>query len=154
HAVDDFYTRVANDWLATEPNRTPQQREFLEKALEVYKQLAQDGGAEPALRRDTGLAYFRVGDINRELRQLAAAEAAYRQALQIQLGLFAESPRDRNYCRDLATTWNWLGELFRTWEGRLGDAREAFENAMHLQQSLVAAVPEDDRYRRELARSR
>lgn len=153
NAVDIFYTKVADEWLANQPNRDPEQRAFLEKALDVYKQLAQDGEAEPSLRRDTGLAYFRVGDIYRELNQLAAAEEAYRQALEIQQGLVLDAPTDRSYCRELATTWNWLGELLRTWEGRLGDSRVAFENARRLQYLLAAADPQDPSHKRELARS-
>jgi tetratricopeptide (TPR) repeat protein len=153
NAVDVFYTKVAEEWFADQPHRGNEQRAFLEKALQIYQRLAQEEGAEPGLWRDTGLAYFRVGDIYRELYQVARAEEAYRQALRNQEGLHAESPSNRQYRQDLATTWYWLGELLRSGEGRLAEAEAAYTSALRLQRSLLDDTPRDPRSRREFARS-
>jgi serine/threonine protein kinase len=46
-AVDDMYTQVAEKWLAGEPGMTDLQREFLDKAVRFYEDLAHEEGDAP-----------------------------------------------------------------------------------------------------------
>lgn len=153
HTVNDMYTQVAEKWLANEPEMDPVQREFLEKALALYQELVREEPTNPALRREHGLAYFRVGQIYRVLGKPDQAEQAYRQALSLQGRLHAESPGQAEYRQDLANTHNWLGELLRAGGRRLQEAEQAYRAALRLQQRLVEDFPGQPAYQRDLARS-
>src|SRR5262249_20723903 len=75
-AVDDMYTQVAEQWLANEPHKDELQRAFLQKALRIYEELAAEESTDPTIRRDTGLAYFRMARIYQELGQHGQAREA------------------------------------------------------------------------------
>ena len=60
-AVEDTYTEVAEKWLANQPQMTPLQRRFLEKALGFYQQFAETDSADDAMRVNAAAAYSRVG---------------------------------------------------------------------------------------------
>jgi tetratricopeptide (TPR) repeat protein len=151
--VEDMYTNVAEEWLADEPEKDPLQKEFLGKALKFYQQLTQEDDTDPKARRRAGLAYFRVGQLYRTLKEHEKAADAYRQAIALQDQLLRQFPDEPDYRQDLANSYNWRGELRRD-GGSLEDAEPDFREAMRLQEGLPqggdAAKPA---YRRELARS-
>jgi len=102
-AVDDMYTQVAERWLADQPRMERLQREFLEKAREVYEELAAEAGQAPALRREAGVAYRRVGDVESRLGRQEQSERAYRRALTTAEQLSARDPPTRS----CGWTWPW-----------------------------------------------
>src|SRR5262249_34884995 len=63
--VDDMYTKVAEEWLSEEPYKDPLRQEFLEKALKLYQEFAEQNDNDPDIRRQTALAHFRLGQIHR-----------------------------------------------------------------------------------------
>jgi eukaryotic-like serine/threonine-protein kinase len=152
-AVDDMYTQVAEKWLANEPQKDDLQRAFLEKARDIYQHLAEERSDDAAVRRETALASFRVGQIYRELGRREEAEAAYRPALTAQEQLVQQFPDKAEYRQDLSETANWLGELLRAGGKRLGEAEQAFRRAGRLQAELAGAYPRVPRYRMALART-
>jgi serine/threonine-protein kinase len=152
--VDNMYTKVAEEWLADEPHKDPLQQEFLEKALGLYEDFALESRGDPAVRRETALAHFRLGQIHRTLSEDRAAEEAYGRAIARQELLRAQFPRERRYRQDLANSYNWRGELLRE-SGRPPQEVEAdYRRALDLQQALSTEYPEEPAYRKELARSR
>lgn len=151
--VNDTYTQVAESLLANEPEMDPLRREFLGKALALLEKFVSEEPTNPALRREHGLAHFRVGDIWRLLGGTEEAEKAYRQALALQQRLLAESPGEPAYREDLANTHTWLGELLRT-RGQHPEAEQACREALRLQLQLVEEFPDHATYRKELTRSR
>jgi serine/threonine protein kinase len=63
-AADDMYTQVAEKWLAQEPHLQLVQREFLQKALEIYQEFAKEDSGDPGVREQTAKAQARVGVIH------------------------------------------------------------------------------------------
>jgi len=61
-AVDDMYTKVAENWL--EDRLDPLQKEFLEKTLAHYQTLTGQAAGDPAVRLEHGRAFQRMGDIS------------------------------------------------------------------------------------------
>jgi tetratricopeptide (TPR) repeat protein len=152
-AVDEMYTRVAEQWLADQPHKDALQREFLDKALAIYKDLAQEEGGDPAVRRGTALAHFHVGEICRHLGERDRAREAYGRAIDMQERLHAEDRGRAEYRHDLAESYNWLGELTRLGHGPPAEAEAAYRRALALQDTLVADLPDEPAYKREQARS-
>jgi tetratricopeptide (TPR) repeat protein len=150
--VEDMYTRVAEEWLADEPQKDPLQKDFLEKALGFYQRLARKGGTGSEARRRTGLAYFRVGQLYRSLNRREEAADAYRQAIALQEQLQQQFKDDPGYRQDLANSYNWLGELLRD-GGSLKEAEQNYLKALELQKGLHDRNSAEPSYRRELARS-
>jgi serine/threonine-protein kinase len=152
--VDEMYTRVAEEWLADEPHKDPLQQEFLEKALALYEDFARESRDDPAVRRETALAHFRLGQIHRTRSEHRAAEEAYARAVALQEQLRARFPQEPRYREDLANSHNWRGELLRE-SGRPPQEVEAdYRRALDIQEALSAEYPEERAYRKELARSR
>ncbi len=151
--VDDMYTKVAEEWLADEPQKDPLRQEFLEKALRVYEEFAQENRDDAAVRRETALAHFRLGQIHRTLNQHREAEAAYGQAIALQEQLRQELPLEWHVRRDLANSYNWRGELRRESGRPLAEAEQDYRQALELQEGLQTEFPEEPAHRKELARS-
>jgi serine/threonine-protein kinase len=150
--VDDMYTKVAEEWLADEPQKDPLQKEFLEKALGFYQRQARKGGTSPEARRRAGLAYFRMGQLYRGLNRREEAADAYRQAIVLQEPLRQQYPGERDYRQDLANSYNWLGELLRD-GGSLTEGEQNYRAALALQEGLHEEDAANPAYRRELART-
>jgi tetratricopeptide (TPR) repeat protein len=151
-AIDDLYVKMASERLFDEPQLDPLCQELLEKARRLYEELAQEHGEDPDVRRDTALAWYRLGDIRRRLEQYKEAKAAYGEAIARQEWLrrdFAQEPR---HPQDLANSHNWLGELLRE-HNRLAEAEGHYQAALELQRDLAERFPREPAYRRELARS-
>jgi tetratricopeptide (TPR) repeat protein len=153
NAVDDMYSDVAMDWLAEDPDKNFLQRKFLGRALGYYKRLAAEDAAEPAARRRTARAHFRMGELNRMLNEPAEALAEYQEAIDRQLRLRDEFPGDPDYREDLAESYNWRGEVLRETSKSLAEAERDFRAALELQDQLAREAPGEPRYRRALARS-
>ena len=108
-AVDDMYTKVAENWL--EDRLDPLQKEFLEKTLAHYQTLTGQAAGDPAVRLEHGRAFQRMGDIHRKLGRLEEANDAFRHALEILEPLHAARPADGDTRRALALTRTRLGDL-------------------------------------------
>jgi tetratricopeptide (TPR) repeat protein/tRNA A-37 threonylcarbamoyl transferase component Bud32 len=153
-AIDDLYTKMASERLFDEPQLDPLRQELFEKARALYEELAQEHSGDPEVRRDIGLAWFRLGDMHRLSDRHDEAEQAYGVAIDRQAELCRDYPEVARYCQDLADTHNWLGELLRERGQSLEDAERHYRAALELQQELVARDPGEPAYRAELARSR
>jgi tetratricopeptide (TPR) repeat protein len=152
-AIDDLYTKMASERLFDEPQLDPLCQELLEKARALYEELAQEQSADPDVRRDIALAWFRLGEIHRVQDQHADAERAYGEAIARQEALRRDYPREPRYRQDLANSHNWLGELLRE-SGRPPDEAERYYRAaLELQQGLVDESSGEPAYRMELART-
>jgi serine/threonine protein kinase/tetratricopeptide (TPR) repeat protein len=151
-AVDQLLTEVASEQLASEPRMEKKQHALLEQALHHYQAFLNEKSNDPSVRKETGLAYQRMADLLRKLRQHDEAKAAYEQAIALLGQLAADFPAVAEYRQQLADSYNWLGELLRTTR-EPPRAREAYGRARDLQQRLVAEFPQEPAYRQDLARS-
>jgi len=152
-AIDSLYNKMVMGRFFDEPQLDPICRDLLDKAQSLYQELALEHAADPALRRDTALAWFHLGDIHRHRDEYVESEAAYRQAIARQEALCRDEPANPVYRQDLATTQNWFGELLREGGRPPDEAGMHYQAAQELQQQLVNEYPAQASYRTELARS-
>jgi tetratricopeptide (TPR) repeat protein len=156
-AVDHLYTRMAEDRLLDEPNKDPLREELLARAPALYERLAQQQSADPNIRREIGLAWFRLGDVHRILDQVDRAAPEFLEAIQHQEALCRDFPDRAAYWRELAESHIWLGELLRENHQRLADAEPHFHEALAQQTRARRLLPDDDPEQRKcllgLARS-
>src|SRR5262249_41928838 len=143
-AVDDMYTKVAEKWLASQPNQEPLQREFLLKALDIYEQLLREAPDDPELAFQLALAHRRVGEIRPRLMEHAGAEESCREAIR-RLERLPEGAADA-YQQRLAVARGYyhLGKLLTDMD-RVGEAepvlRRAAELAAELDEQKFPARP-------------
>ena len=108
-AVDDMYTKVAENWL--EDRLDPLQKEFLEKTLAHYETFTGQAAREPAVQLEHGRAFQRMGDIHRKLGRPDQATRRLPSRLGILEPLHAARPADRDVVRALGLTRTRLGDL-------------------------------------------
>jgi tetratricopeptide (TPR) repeat protein/tRNA A-37 threonylcarbamoyl transferase component Bud32 len=135
-AMDRLLTWVGDGHLAHVPRMEPVRRQVLEDALAFYQQFLHDQDPAPAVRREVGRAYGRVGRIYSMLRRHAEAAAAYRHGAALLEELAADFPTVPEYRAELAHIQMELGTLLKE-AGRLPEAEQAFERALDLQTKLV-----------------
>ncbi len=144
-AVDDNYTRVAEEWLADRLD--PLQREFLEKALAYYRDFAGPDEGEPGLRQERGRAHLRMGDVLRKLGRHDEAEPAYRRSIEILSRLATDQPAVAGYRDQLAEATYRLGSE-RAARGKavdLDEAAQLLRRAASTQEALLAETPATSR---------
>jgi eukaryotic-like serine/threonine-protein kinase len=144
-AVDDMYTKVAENWL--EDRLDPLQKEFLQKTLAHYQTLTGQAADSPEVKLEHGRGFQRMGDISRKLGDLDKAGDEYLRALEILKPLLAAQPADPGVRRALALTETRLGDLMLR-RGQNNQARLLFDHAIELEQASVAAPDAlaDDRW--------
>jgi tetratricopeptide (TPR) repeat protein len=104
------------------------------------------------VRYDLGLAHYRLGEIDRELGDYAAAEDSLTRAVGI-LDVFARAHPDvTGYHRDLAASYAALG-LVHSNTGSWQKADWAYQQALTIQEKLAAANPEAPEYQYALAKT-
>jgi serine/threonine-protein kinase len=149
-AVDDMYTQVAERWLAEQPRMEAIHREFLEKARDIYEELADEPSRGPALRREVGAAHRRVGDIAMRLGHYDQAERSHGRALAIADELSARTPADPAHRFDAALVAVRQGRT-RISTGRYHEAEQALRRAVGILSELAEGDPGRHDYRRNLA---
>jgi tetratricopeptide (TPR) repeat protein len=150
-AVDDMYTKVAEEWLAGQAHLRPVQREFLEKALNYYQKAAAYDSGGPALREQTAVAFFRIGELHRALGRHAQAKESCEKAIGLFRQLAAEQPADARYAHELAQCHEKLAVVLQAM-GRLPQALAAYRQAIDVFQNAVPdSPPWSARRRRGLA---
>jgi eukaryotic-like serine/threonine-protein kinase len=139
-AVDDMYVKVAQNWLIRQTALQPLQREFLVKALDYYERAAREAGAEAAARIRAAVASFRVGEIQRRLGQLDAAEQAYRRALAVLEVEQNGNGLETDALHALAWSYAGLADLLAD-TGRGDESRKALERSAEWTQAIIARTP-------------
>src|SRR5262249_26564074 len=78
-AVDQMLTRVSEERLQDMPQMEPVRRDLLQDALQFYQKFLERRGDDPAIRREAGLAYLRMGSFHPRLGDYRQAQAPYRK---------------------------------------------------------------------------
>jgi tetratricopeptide (TPR) repeat protein len=143
-AVNDMYTRVAEDWLENEPHLTEVQQDFLRRAMDFYKELAAEDATDPDERLEMGLAYRRMARLavalgdERESRD----QVLFRQALAVFRQLAHDHPDERSYLKVLAESEVELGKAERNYD-RFEQAEELIARGRRQFAQLALAWPGD-----------
>jgi serine/threonine protein kinase len=151
-AVDQLLTEVGQKELASMPHLEQVRRRLLEKALQFFEEFLQSRPTDPTVRFEAGMAYRRVGDIQRLLAHHQAAEQAYGQAATLLDQLQAEMPQKRVYRQELARA-HYGRAMLATELGRGEDVEQASAQARTLQERLMAEDPAHAEYQHDLAQS-
>jgi eukaryotic-like serine/threonine-protein kinase len=151
-AVNQMLTSVGYEQLAYEPHMEKVRQELLVKALAFYERFLKEKSSNPAIRFQTGRAQQRVAEIQDMLGQHEPAEKAYRGALTLLIDLNTQFPDNPDYRRELAASYNNLGNLLKE-TGRVALAERAYRDALTGRQQLAKAFPESAVYRLDLAGS-
>jgi tetratricopeptide (TPR) repeat protein/tRNA A-37 threonylcarbamoyl transferase component Bud32 len=149
-AADQMLTRVGQGPLARLPQMELERRKLLEDALTFYQGFLDAESTDPKVRRETGRAYGRVGDVQMMLGRTEDARKAYNQAVALLEKLVADFPNVSEYRGDLATAYTQQGTLLRRTESP-DAAEKAYRQALNLRQRLAADSPQNPLYREKLA---
>ncbi|MGP0069030.1 MAG: protein kinase domain-containing protein [Isosphaeraceae bacterium] len=147
--VDEMYTQVAEK-LDDEEQMDDYQREILEKALGFYERFALPQSRDPQVRLEAGRAGLRVGAIRSRLGNIAAAEQADRQALEVLSRLAVDQPVEPVYRDALAQAHRELAEILER-EERWREAEGEIQQSLALWDALARKTPEGAEYRSKLA---
>ncbi len=127
-AVDRLLTRVGGSRLESVPLMDETRRQLLEDALEFYREMLGEESDDPQLRREVGLAWFRMGDIQSRLGN-TQAEASLNQAIEIQQKLIDEFPNDAQHNEDYICSSRHLAiDLYRS--GRIKEAEQIIASTL------------------------
>jgi tetratricopeptide (TPR) repeat protein len=153
--LETNYMDVAERRLPLQEALTSEDRQFLEKALTFYEQLAQQQDNEPRVRQQTAWAYLRAANIQAQLGQDTEAKARYHQALARFEELVAEVPNDSPYRHKLARCLLDMADtvIHPLYFDTMEENEKALRRAIGLQERLVHDVPADSECRRDLAAS-
>ena len=152
-ALDTLADEVVETFLRQHGDRLGEkERAFLRKVAGFYKQFTANQADSPATRHLRGLGYYRVGTFSAALKDNAAAEPAYRQALKLQQQLVAEFPTVPAYRKELAATHNNLGVLLKDL-GQEAEAEMHYRRAIDLRDKLAVEFRGVPRSRQQQAQS-
>ncbi|MFL5244941.1 MAG: protein kinase domain-containing protein [Gemmataceae bacterium] len=149
-AVDTMYTEVAEKWMNYQPGMEEQQRKFLTKALEFYKQFAHEQSTEPEHFFQTAMAYQRVAKIQLMIfKENSQAEEALVQAILILKELFEDLPSEPAYKDELAQCYFLMG-----WakSAQVEEEEKWIRRGVSLWEELVTHYPSNRMYRMHLGR--
>jgi eukaryotic-like serine/threonine-protein kinase len=113
-AVDDYLTKVSENTLLGVQDSVDMRglrRDLLNSALTFYLEFVAQRKEDPLLRQQLAEAYFRVGQITREIDSPTQAMSAFRSAQSIWEPLVGAKPRDRELSGNLAECFLAIGKL-------------------------------------------
>ncbi len=147
-AVDRLFMQVSQSPKLKTHSMEKFRKELLQNAKEFYERFIHEQFDAPGVRYDMGLAHFRLGEIDRELGEFAAAEESLMNAVAILGQLANAQPEVVDYQRDLAATYAALGLVYYK-TAHLEKAGAAYDQALAIQQKL----PEMPQHRYALAKT-
>jgi tetratricopeptide (TPR) repeat protein len=151
-AVDRLFTQVSQSPKLKARGMEKFRKDLLQNAKEFYERFVQEQFDAPGVRYDLGLAYHRLGEIDRQLGDYPAAEESLTKAITVLDELVRAQPDVAEFQRDLAASYAGLGRVHSdtaNWE----KADTTFQQALAIQEKLVAAHPEAPEYRFALAKT-
>jgi serine/threonine protein kinase/tetratricopeptide (TPR) repeat protein len=148
-AMDDV-TRVAEDWLATEPRMSDTQLQLLEKALAYRRQFVSEHRTDATARFKTAQAYHFVARLRTQMGRPAQAVEAFRRQIALLDELAAEFPTEPKYRFDLFHSYKELAFALDH-VGEDGEAEAVARRALACIQDLVRDYPGQPLYRDALA---
>ncbi len=154
-AVDDYLTSVSENTLFQLQDSVDIRRlrqELLNSALKYYKSFVNQRSHDPLLRRQLADAYFRVGEITKEVESPSQAIEAFHAAQSIWEPLAAARPGDHDLQGRLARSYLAMGRLQNgNFNLDLDGAMMSLARARAILEPLAAADPLEPLYQSSLA---
>ena len=139
-AIETVTSEASFDLLMREKELRPDQKNFLDKMIQYYAEVSQEGGTTEAERTRQARAYYRMGRMNQILGRSPDSFNAFRRTVSLLQQLADEFPTRTEYREQLAHTHNALGSLLDH-TGRLKEAESAYLEAVAILKKLAAEVP-------------
>jgi serine/threonine protein kinase len=152
-ALRDLTDDVVQNQMARDSTMTEERKAFLRKIIKHYEGLSATTTDDAESRAIRAEGYYRVGIMRYRLGELADAETAYRDALDLEKQLAVEFPNRTAFRQSLATTHNDLATLLFYKKGQLADAETAYREALALFKQLAAECPNSPEFRLGLAKT-
>jgi serine/threonine-protein kinase len=152
-AVDDYLTNVSENTLLKQQDSVDirnLRQDLLTSALRFYQQFVDQRGQDPGLRQELANAYFRVGEITKEIASPQEAIESLRSAQTIWERLAAGAPWDGEFLGRVAACQLAIGKL----EERIGNLPNALKSLSHARailEPLAAQHPDAARFDSNLA---
>ncbi len=150
--LDIMTADIVGNSLGTQKTVSDEQKKFLTTVLPLYQKLAREGDNDEKTRARVAKAALRVGLIENRLGRTEEGLAAFKIANAVYARLAAEFSAVPEYCNDLSTSHNNLGNLLDNL-GRKAEAEEQYRKGLAIQEKLVADIPAILVYRSDLAMS-
>jgi serine/threonine-protein kinase len=147
-AVDRMLTKVGDERLANLPQFADLRREVLEEALTFYQGFLRQESKEPAVRRETARAQFRIASLNLWLAN-DRVQTSCEEAIQLQEQLVAEFPEAPEYHYDLGKSYDFLGHVYQI-RGDYETSRKMYQKALAINRWLLERYPENTEYQASL----
>jgi serine/threonine protein kinase len=148
-AVDKMLTRVSEERLREIPLMEPVRRELLEDALKFYQRFLERRGNDPAIRRETALAYLRMASLHFWLGDYRKSEDTYREAFVMLDELDAGSALDASIRNELVSCHIGFSRVLRN-QGKFDEGEKALRRAVAAAEGLVKEFPDTPSYRDQL----
>jgi eukaryotic-like serine/threonine-protein kinase len=133
-----------SDFSPPDPEKQQRERDFLEKGVRFYTELAKRESLDPEARFATAKAYRRVAWMQMSLRQFDKSEAALQKAIALLEELTERAPSSAEYHLELADTYHWLFKpLSET--NRLSEAEKVTRQALTQFEKLSRRFPDETR---------
>ncbi len=148
----DLLVDSAMERLEEVPQMEDWQREFLQRARDIYRKLVLEQPTDPKVRGDLALTYRRLANITKRFEDDPdQAQEDFEKAIVLFQELTTDFPQEPEYRLQLGVTHDEYGELLRT--SQPPQAEQHYEQARQLQEALVSAFPHNRNYKRELTRT-
>jgi len=134
-AVDDYLTNVSESTLLNEQDSVDVRnlrQELLQSALAYYQQFVNQRSQDPRLRQELANAYFRLGQITKEISSPNQATESLRSARTIWQRLVADEPKNDEFQGQLAACHLEIGKL----QQRIGNLQNALNSLSQAQAIL------------------
>jgi tetratricopeptide (TPR) repeat protein len=151
-AIERFFTGASEDVLLKEPRLHPLRTKLLGSVLEFYKKLESvvEGESGPERRGELAAAYFRVGEILRDIGSKSAALDSFERASTLRRELAERSPGDPSSAVELARTYHLIAFLLVEL-GRIQEAIEQYKQELSMNEELAREYPMRPVFRERLA---
>jgi serine/threonine protein kinase len=154
-AVDEMLTKVASTWVADSMATSVVQRQFLERALEIYQQLATSPTDGNVRGTDVATAHERIADIHHHIGNSEQTIASLQTAVEMLEELAASAGTDTAHSETLVRCYRKLARALSA-QSKLDEAERETDKGVKLAQQLVKDpdVPLQQRWEvgRELGR--
>jgi serine/threonine protein kinase len=111
--IDEMYTQFAQDWLSQQSQLTNVQREYLEKAVAAFEQLAAQDPTDTKPRTGAIVAKYRSGAILKELGRIDEAITTLDQCVELCHIAIESSPYDVDLNMSLAQAQISIAGIYR-----------------------------------------
>ena len=151
-AVNRLMLRVSDPRLVRLAGFQDERRKMLEEAVTFQRDLLRMESNDPEVRRETGLALFKMAELYWNLGRHREGLQACQEAIALQEGLIQEAPSSPSLRFNLAESLFYRG-ILETTLAQLQPAERSYLRALTLAEDLTALQPQETKYQQLLAKT-